>query len=139
MSLTVSNTLAQQQAIQSQIAAAQTAAPSSASSSDSTASTSSASASNPAAALISGNATLTSDLLSVLLNEQSNASGSTSPSGGVTLAGILDQQDAIDQSQDPSAQPSLISDLDSASLTQSANSTDNVLGGLQSLLNQLAV
>jgi len=139
VSLTVSNTLAQQQAIQSQIAAAQSAPASSASSSDSTASTSSASASNPAAALISGNATLTSDLLSVLLNEQSNASQARG--GSVTLAGIMDQQDATDQSQqqEQTGQPSLLNQLDTASFTQSASSTGSVMDGLQTLMNQLAV
>lgn len=136
MSLTIANTLAQQQAIQSQIAAAQSSAASSTSSSDSTASTSSASASSTAAALVSGNAALTSDILSVLLNDQA-ANGQ--PSGGtVTLAGMLDAQDAATQGQQNSAgQPSLINDLETASLTQSASSTGNVLGGLQSLLQQL--
>jgi len=164
VSLTVANTLAQQQAIQSQIAAAQTSAPSTASTSDSTASTSSAASSNPAAALISGNATLTSDLLSVLLNEQSGISDTGSSGGSVTLAGLLDQQDQIDQSQggqssllsdfttgltatstssssattQQSGTPNLISDLDAASLTQSATSTGSVMDGLQSLLSQLS-
>ena len=124
MSLTVANTLAQQQAIQSQIAAAQTSAPSTTSSSDSTAATSSATASNPAAALIAGNATLTSDLLSVLLNEQSAAT-TGSKGGHLTLAGMLEQQDAA-------------SGKDPTSLNQSATSTGNVMNGLQSLLNQLS-
>lgn len=140
MSLTVTNsTLARQQAaIQSQIAAAQTAAVSTASSSDSTAATSSAAASSPAAQLISGNATLTSDLLSVLLNEQSGGASSSSSSGSVTLAGILDSQDAATQAQtDGSGQPSLLGDL--AASTQSASSTGSVVAGLQSLLEKLAV
>ncbi len=159
MSLTVTNnTLAQQQAIQSQLAAAQTSAVSTTSSSDSTAGTSSTSASSPATALISGNATLTSDLLSVLLNEQSGSATSGS-SGVTTLAGLLDNQDAATAQQDGTAQPnlfsdlyatqtqtsgtssepSLVNDLESASLTQSANSTGSVVDGLQSLLQQLAV
>ena len=140
MSLTVTNnTLAQQQAIQSQIAAAQSTAVSTASTSDSTAATSPATASNPAAALISGNATLTSDLLSVLLNEQSG-SASSSSGGSVTLAGMLDAQDAATQAQmNGGTQPSLVGDLENNALTQSATSTGSVVNGLQSLLEKLAV
>lgn len=138
MSLSVTNnTLAQQQAIQSQIAAAQAPAVSTTSTSDSTAATSSTTASSPAAALISGNATLTSDLLSVLLNEQSG-SASSSSSGSVTLAGILDAQTAATQTNG-TTQPSLVTDLESNSLTQSASSTGSVVNGLQSLLEKLAV
>ena len=138
MSLTVTNnTLAQQQAIQSQIAAAQAPSVSTASTSDSTAATSSTTASNPAAALISGNATLTSDLLSVLLNEQSG-SASSSSGGSVTLAGILDAQNSTSQTTG-TTQPSLVSDLESNSLTQSASSTGSVVNGLQALLEKLAV
>jgi len=137
VSLTVANTLAQQQAIQSQIAAAQTSAASTASTSDSTAATSSAASSNPAAALISGNATLTSDLLSVLLNEQSGASSGTGSSGSLTLAGLLDQQDAIDQSQ-KGGPATLLDGFTSGVAATSASSTGSVMDGLQSLLNQLS-
>jgi hypothetical protein len=127
--LTVSNTLAQQQAIQSQIAAAQASAVAPASTTDSATAQTETAAKNPAAALISGNATLTSDLLSVLLNEQSNASASGGGGGSLTLAGMLDQQSQAEaQSQDPFNQ-----------LTQSAGSTGNVMDGLQSLLNQLSI
>jgi hypothetical protein len=99
-------------------------------------------AASPATALISGNAALTSDLLSVLLNEQSGASSG----GGTTLAGILDQQDVIDQNGTGGAaqaqndtQPDLLNVLDPTSAAQSATSTDSVLSGLQDLLAQLSV
>ena len=97
MSLTIDNNrLAQQQALPTQSAQTQTAtAPAAA-----TATTPSATA-NPSAALISGNAGLTSDLLSVLLQDQSGASSGTSGGPGFTLAGMLDAQDQVqnDQSQ----------------------------------------
>ena len=143
MSLTVSNSLAQQQAIQSQIAAAQSAAVSSASSSDGTASTGPAAAASPAAALISGNATLTSDLLSVLLNDQAtNGQSGSQPSAGgaATLADMLNAQDQASQGQQGSSgQLSLPTELDTASLSQSAHSTGSVMGSLQSLLTRLTV
>jgi len=152
MSLTITNNrLVQQQAIQAQTAQTQGAAATAQSSGGGNAGAAAGgttATANPSAAMISGNAGLTSDLLSVLLQEQSNtvASGSsvatltnlldqqagmqTRPVGssaiGTTLAGILNQQDALQNGLDPSL------------ATQSAASTGSVMSGLQDLLGQLA-
>lgn len=130
MSLTIDNNrLAQQQALPVQTAQTQTAAAPAAPTS-----TNSATA-NPAAALISGNAGLTSDLLSVLLQEQSGASASSS-GPGVTLAGMLDAQA---QAQTEQNQQDGITGLDPSMAAQSATSTGSVMSGLQDLLDQLSL
>ena len=155
MSLTINNnSLAQQQALQAQLApaqtgtAAQTATP--ATSPVATTTT------DPSAALISGNAGLTSDLLSVLLQDQSNANA-TSGDPGLTLASMLDSQagfgdnmsgpgvtlagmlDAQDQAQADQTQTDSFSGLDPSMAAQSGTATSSVMGGLQDLLDQLAL
>ena len=159
MSLTINNnTLAQQQALQAQLPPAQAST-----ASQTTAATPSATApsatTDPSAALISGNAGLTSDLLSVLLQEQSNASGASS--GPATLADMLDSQagvsdgssgsstgpgftlagmlNAEDQAQSNQTQTDSFSGLDPSMAAQSGTATSSVMGGLQDLLDQLAL
>jgi hypothetical protein len=159
MSLTISNnSLAQQQAVQAQVAPAQTSATSQSAASPSTATSTGATA-DPSAALISGNAGLTSDLLSVLLQEQSNATGSSS--GTLTLADMLDDEggtsgttsgttsgsdvtlagmlNAEDQAQTDQTQTDSFVGLDPSLAAQSATSTSDVMGGLQDLLDQLTL
>ena len=137
MSLTIDNNrLAQQQALPAQLTAAQT------NTAATTAPTATTATASPSAQLISGNAGLTSDLLSVLLQDQSGAStgfgtdGTDGTSSGpVTLAGVLDAEDQMqaDQSQSDS-----FTGLDPASAAQSATSTDTFASGLQDLLDRLA-
>ena len=146
LSSITNNTLLQQQALQSQLAATQATAAAQTADTTSAAPTTAAAA-NPATALVSGNAALTSDLLSVLLNEQSGASSGTSGDGGTTLAQMFDQQDSLNQNGagDPAqaqddAQSNLLAVLDASSTAQSsATSTGSVLSGIQSLLAQLSV
>jgi hypothetical protein len=131
MSLTIDNNrLAQQRALPTQLTTAQsnTAAPAAPAATTATA--------NQAAALISGNAGLTSDLLSVLLQEQSGASTGSASGPGLTLAGMLDAQD---QAQAQQTQTDSITGLDPSAAAQSATSTDSVRSGLQDLLSQLAL
>ena len=172
MSLTINNNVTQQHTLQPQVAAAQTtnAAQSPTDASGGTAGTSATA--EPSAALISGNASLTSDLLSVLLQEQSGmttssfgssgSSGSSTSGGpGFTLAGMLDAQDQTTQLQSgngfdaltsallfpstpqgsstPASTSTSPTTLDPTSAVQSATSTGSVLGGIQDLLDQLAV
>jgi hypothetical protein len=157
MSLTINNTLAQQQAVQAQIASTQAATAAQTNAASATSSAASSPTTDPSAALISGNAGLTSDLLSVLLQDQSGASGgssttfagildqqaglqsgttSASSSAPPTLAGILNQQDQLQAEQ--SGNSSLTS-LDPALAAQSGVATGSVMSGLQDLLDQLAV
>lgn len=133
MSLTIDNNrLAQQQALPAKLTTTQTTP-------DATATPPAATATaNPAAALISGNAGLTSDLLSVLLQEQSGATTGTSSGPGLTLAGMLDAQDQ-DQDQADQAQTDSFTGIDPAAAAQSATSTGSVMSGLQDLLTQLGI
>lgn len=133
MSLTIDNNrLAQQQALPTQSTPAQTTAP--ATTAPAAAPTATA---NPSAALISGNAGLTSDLLSVLLQDQSSSTTGTgsASSGPVTLAGVLDQEDQVQSDQ---SQTDSFTGLDPASAAQSATSTDSFMNGLQDLLDRLS-
>jgi len=145
MSLTVTNRLSQQPTVQTQISAANNAA---AATQSGTASANPQAAPTPASvadALSSGGAKLTSDLLSVLLNEQSNQSVMSSDS----LVGMLDQQDqAIATGAAANFQPtegasstsgtSLANILDQqGQATSSATATGNVLDSLPALLAQL--
>jgi len=145
MSLTVTNNLSQQTAVQTQVSKANgaTAATPAAASTDN--SQTAQAQPSVADALISGKANLTSDLLSVLLNEQSNQSILSSTS----LAGMIDQQDQAiatgTQLQfDPTGGGSSASSTNLAGIldqqdqaSASANATGSVLGSLPTLLTKL--
>ena len=145
MSLTVSNNLSQQPAIQTQVAPAKSTASATASGSAADNSKTPQTPTSVADALTSGKAALSSDLLSVLLNEQSNQS--VMPS--TTLAGMLDQQDQAIATGDTlqfdptgggtsAGSQTLAGILDQQSqASSSADATNNVLGSLPALLSQI--
>ena len=131
MSLTIDNNrLAQQRTLPAQLATTQTQA------ATPTAPAVATATANPAAALISGNAGLTSDLLSVLLQEQSGATIGASSGPGLTLAGMLDAQAQAEANQ---TQTDSFAGVDPAAAAQSATSTGSVMSGLQDLLDQLSI
>jgi len=169
VSLTINNNVTQQHTLQPQVAAAQTTNATQSTTDASAGTAGASATAEPSAALISGNASLTSDLLSVLLQEQSGmttnsfgSSGSSTSGGpGFTLAGMLDAQDQTTQLQSgngfdaltsallfpstpqgsstPASTSTSPTTLDPTSAVQSATSTGSVLGGIQDLLDQLAV
>ena len=119
MSLTVnSSPLNQQQALQSQIAATNGATAATNSDSGTGATAAAAKPADTAAAVVSGAATLTSDMLAVLLNDQASGGSSVKAAPAMSLAGILDQQDQ-------------------ATLAQSGLATSSLLDGIPSLLDQM--